>query len=541
MRVEDGHVEAVTDRTRTLCILEGTEPEAALSLISVLRRSGLRVPVWYVGGVLEVEGHDQELQQVLDEHSIASVCRWPADRPRAFHSPFARANEPHVARILKVWEAGLTKPPVEDAADGECAAPYVHLEVPFLVGGLGGLPASETILEAVGLYHQEGNEMLDKGLPPALDPDVARVLQLLLDADATAGFDEAIFDPSFDEAIPLFPCRRKLHGTIAIMLAVVRGERGFETGTPDQMVADVLAGMRWLVRHHPTGDLTFAVAMHDVAIAFRDPLQPNQDEWLMPARREICREVAHATFEAYIDELKDRAQASERLSVWVTSCRSKHFARAIGRDIILAERQARSRLGSIAHWGGHGRARLPLIAVHELLHPFGALDEYAVTTPGHGYPSYLTRSHELPSGNAELGGGESSRHRPCVMNGFADHLCVYTLAHIGWVRALLVLEAGGECSACSLAVVAGAEPIVLDDTTSLTRPGERQAFALDLPATWTPKQGLELVARDPQNRWWPAVIELWIDDFRVEQLQSKHAQPTEGATWPRGARSWKLV
>lgn len=544
MRAGDRHDETAVGSTRYLCILAGPEPEPALALISAFRRRGLRVSVWHVGGALEVEGGDEAIQRVLDEESIVLVCRWRADRPRFAQSPCPRAEEPAVARILNIWEVGLNgySAEDEDTSCGECAAPYVHLEASFLVNGLGGLPASETILEAVTLFHQDASETLTQGRQ-LLDPDVERVLRVLLEADAKAVFDESVFEqPGFDEAPSLFPSRRKLHGTIAVMLSVVRGEHGFETGTPDQVLADVLTGMRWLVSHHPTGDLTFAVATHEVAVTTQDKLQPNQDEWLVPARQEICRAVGRAKVETYLDELKEHTRASERLSVWLTSCRSKHFARTIGRDVILAERQAPSCSGRVSEWGGRGRARLPLIAAHELLHPFGALDEYAVTAPGHGYPSYLTQRHDLPNGNVEIDANEPSRHRPCVMNGFAQRLCEYTRAHIGWARALLVIEAGSESSECSLAVVASVE-LVEYAALSFTRPRERQALALELPETWTLEQGLELVVKDPGSQWHPAVVELWIDDRRMEGIRARDRSEAESERTesPSEPRRWKLV
>jgi hypothetical protein len=233
--------------------------------------------------------------------------------------------------------------------------------------------------------------------------------------------------------------------------------------TPEEreaVVADIAAGLLSLASSAPSGaQLSFSYPTDKLVTVTLEPQEDsNPPYWLNTAVGTLTRPdgsnypASRQGLLEYQQDLATDTLPAHVAVIFITRDQEKFAGRAfIGRWD--ADDTYRAPFVQMAKNQGdwttyHGRSRLAGIAIHEILHLFGAPDEYGENEAGTGTPCYsCTTLHgcwSLPNGNCVAC---ATLARPCIMAGSEPYvdtnglsLCSYTQGHIGWSDLFLEIK-----------------------------------------------------------------------------------------------------
>lgn len=296
-----------------------------------------------------------------------------------------------------------------------------------------------------------------------------------------------------------------LEGRVGISVVFAEPTGAVEARFPEAelpfAIREIIDGLSWLAQEHPTGDLTFSYRFRSVRPRIDEaPNDPNErfSAVQVQALRTLLghppTQKPRDLIAMYLASQFGGRETTKAIIVLVVPIE-------IGRpEQVTVGIHGSIRIASWGQWHGHGRASLDGIVAHEVLHAFGALDEYdgahrncdaalalnggapvVLRTPDYGAPAQDERTpHPLiliPNNNHV---SVARPHQPCVMGYYPRRLCAYTRAQIGWTDLLVELETApgrfaGTDSTVTLDI--GDEELPLDTLEHDDRwPGHRAAY-----------------------------------------------------------------
>ena len=257
------------------------------------------------------------------------------------------------------------------------------------------------------------------------------------------------------------PCRT-LHGVISVGVIFVDSTDtniNLSLGDQNTILNDIVTGNNWVASEHPSGNLAFSYNIQRVTISVanrpnsEDGPDPDFDQyWRNPAMDQVrfngTRFPANlAGIEAYKNAMRAADGSDDAVVYFITRYGSSNYAYSSGESHMVITQ-------SEADWGREIRDQ-SYVAAHELLHQFGALDEYSFVGPEilavafNPLPATNTRANvqaaynatpcnncedfggcdHIPNGNC---GSCESRQRRCIMVSRRFDMCQYTRGQIGW-------------------------------------------------------------------------------------------------------------
>lgn len=223
----------------------------------------------------------------------------------------------------------------------------------------------------------------------------------------------------------------KLENEISVGVVFVESSREggptFSANTRADLEAEITDGLDWLADQAPSSaHLTWIIDWQyvniDVANGNNDSVE---DYWRDPAMAEVdyhgtTYAAAWNSVAEYREDMRLRNFSAHAIVIFVTPYGTRWHAYASGGRATLANRN---------NWGNWGIGTIDRITAHEVLHLFGAADEYT----GSGTPcsscNTLHGCYNIPNGNC----GDCAREfQDCVMDSNQRRLCPWTQGHIGW-------------------------------------------------------------------------------------------------------------
>jgi len=240
---------------------------------------------------------------------------------------------------------------------------------------------------------------------------------------------------------------RKLHGQISIGLIFVNSslQGGPVISTADQSLIEssITSGLDWLIPEHPSGNLSFVydtqVAVIDVADQGNSTDGPSSgydSYWRNPALPALGFTQINSGIDAYKSNLITSHGSDDAVVFYITKYGSSWHGYSSGEDFIsLSKFQW--------NWDANGARTFTSTAPHELLHQFGAADEYdADVASCDGNCDDPFGCDNIPNGNCVTCANPT---RSCVMkSSYSRKICQYTRGQIGWSDIFVELTTDNE-------------------------------------------------------------------------------------------------
>ena len=241
---------------------------------------------------------------------------------------------------------------------------------------------------------------------------------------------------------------RKLHGRISIGLIFVNsslpGGPVINPANQSMLETDIMEGLDWLVTEHPSGNLSFAYDVQVASIAVEDqdvsedgPSSSFDSYWRNPGIGALGFTPDSQGVEAYKNSLINADGSDDAVVFFISQFGSSWHAYSSGERFIS--------LTQFNHDWSNGVRDFSGTAPHELLHQFGAADEYdASVATCDGNCDERFGCDQIPNGNCVTC---AHPFRSCVMEySFYQKICQYTRGQVGWSDIFVELTTDDELS-----------------------------------------------------------------------------------------------
>ncbi len=393
-----------------------------------LRARGLRVTVQHEHYAFEVLASDDAAAAAMASRLFSSYCRGPVDARILGPEPAAqRVAAQWNVRFAAEYRHQYDRDP-ERPARTRSELRHFARTYPCKYGEILAALDITTVEKWT-----EGHEALHREATAAFRERTGKSLR---DATAAAGQQtRSPVDPGGTRCTVTLAGRadppKGCHGRIAIGVVLVQLTAGLRFRGPAQehrVMREVIDGLAWLVSEHPDGNLTFVLRFE-----VPDPVTPSR----LPRAEQFTDVLRRTKIEL------DGTQHSAALDITGIDPYRKALARKlrceVGKAIVITPHASNDFAVGYTEthtwityhddWRGRGAATLDGIVAHELLHHFGAYDEYVNEHVPCACASAPLDRGTTPNGNCPR--CTTSQQR-CVMNGFERRLCAYTRAAIGW-------------------------------------------------------------------------------------------------------------
>lgn len=251
------------------------------------------------------------------------------------------------------------------------------------------------------------------------------------------------FLKNFFQLAPEEPSCWKLENEISVGVVFVESSKSggpkFSSSERSTIMSRIVDGLDWLAAEAPVAaHLTWVYDWQYVEIDVANGNNSsNEPYWRNPGMGKVNYNGNTYSQDMvgvanYREDMRTNNLSAHAAVIFVTPYGNSWHAYASSGRITLAKRN---------NWGNWGINTLDMITAHEMLHLFGAADEYT----GSGTPcsscGSLHGCFQIPNGNC---GSCASPQLDCVMDANSRKICSYTQGQIGWADLFVELRTSND-------------------------------------------------------------------------------------------------
>lgn len=422
-----------------------------------LRQRGLRVTVQHEHYALEVLATSEEAADAMKSRHFRWCGRGHVDPEDLARGRGQGDDAERARRVAALWNVRFEPKYRNQYHDRETPQPPLAIATRHARRLAATLPRA--VDEAVAEIRKpevssSSHALLDKVLARVMPSRLARrSVTTIKDLDALGPLLEPPIDPDGGDRCmircspePAAPAGAHGRMVVAVILvqATAPGESLADEAQRNRVMREVIDGLGWIVTQHPSGDLTFVLRFElPESVPVPSPADVLEMTKLMTMLGKLWIKLDGVEYPVNIDEIIPKPYM-DALSARLSATKAKCFflTPIANHEIAVGYTDVHTWIAYCDNWRGKGEATVDGIVAHEMLHHFGAKDEYIKEgKEGVFRCDCMGDTNAIPNGNCKTCGTE--HQRPCVMNGFRRHICPHTRAMIGWADLFVEIETAG--------------------------------------------------------------------------------------------------